>query len=204
MKLSYGLLWMPPSWVADENTEGEQHGEQHVTNETESVEDGGEQEPLLGLRGLPDVVTSGVRRAVRLGVSRLLTAVGEVVSRVGGHTQTTAQATQHHLEGKTSRDIHFHNNYITVTRLYIFIFNPSCQQKLIVVILPPTGSEERAVLWVGSIPVAILLSCQDMKNIALQLHRHEYSWVVKKETLQRQYSGLNIPLGHQYELYEPF
>ena len=33
-------------------------------------------------------------------------------------------------------------------------------------------------------------------NIALQLHRHEYSWVVKKETLQRQYSGLNIPLGH--------
>ena len=32
--------------------------------------------------------------------------------------------------------------------------------------LLPTGSEEREVLEVGSIPVAILLSCQYMKNIA--------------------------------------
>ena len=30
-----------------------------------------------------------------------------------------------------------------------------------------TGSEEREVLGVGSIPVAILPSCQDMKSIAL-------------------------------------
>ena len=45
--------------------------------------------------------------------------------------------------------------------------------------LVPTGSEKREVLWVGSIPAAILLSCQDMKNIALQLHKHEYSWVVE-------------------------
>ena len=30
-----------------------------------------------------------------------------------------------------------------------------------------TGREERGVLCVGGIPVAILLSCQDMKNIAL-------------------------------------
>ena len=36
--------------------------------------------------------------------------------------------------------------------------------------LLPTGSEEREVLGVGSIPVAILPSCQNMKIIALQLH----------------------------------
>ena len=33
--------------------------------------------------------------------------------------------------------------------------------------LLPTGGEEREVLGVGSIPVAILPSCQDMKTIAL-------------------------------------
>ena len=33
--------------------------------------------------------------------------------------------------------------------------------------LLPTGSEERGVLGVGSIPVAILPSCQDIKTIAL-------------------------------------
>ena len=32
---------------------------------------------------------------------------------------------------------------------------------------------------VGSIPVSILPSCQDMITIALQMHKHEYSWVVK-------------------------
>ena len=32
---------------------------------------------------------------------------------------------------------------------------------------PPAGSEEREVLGIGSIPVAILPSCQDMKTIAL-------------------------------------
>ena len=37
-------------------------------------------------------------------------------------------------------------------------------------ILLPTGSEEREVLWVGSIPVAILSSCQNMNIVALQLH----------------------------------
>ena len=31
----------------------------------------------------------------------------------------------------------------------------------------PNGSEERDVLGVGSIPVAILTSCQDMETIAL-------------------------------------
>ena len=31
----------------------------------------------------------------------------------------------------------------------------------------PSGSEEREVLGVGSIPVAILPSCQDMKTIIL-------------------------------------
>ena len=33
--------------------------------------------------------------------------------------------------------------------------------------LLPTGSEEREVLGVGSIPVALLPSCKDVKNIAL-------------------------------------
>ena len=45
--------------------------------------------------------------------------------------------------------------------------------------LLPTGSEEREVLVIGSIPVAILPSCHYMKTIALQSHKHEYSWVVK-------------------------
>ena len=31
----------------------------------------------------------------------------------------------------------------------------------------PTGSEEKGVLGVGSIPVAILPSCQDTKTIVL-------------------------------------
>ena len=43
----------------------------------------------------------------------------------------------------------------------------------------PTRSEERGVLGVGSIPVAILPSCQDMRTIVLQMHKHEYSWAVK-------------------------
>ena len=36
--------------------------------------------------------------------------------------------------------------------------------------LLPTGSEEREVLGIGSIPVAILPSCHDMRMITLQLH----------------------------------
>ena len=42
-----------------------------------------------------------------------------------------------------------------------------------------TGSEEKGVLEVGSIPVAILPSCQYMKTIALYLLYNEYSWLVK-------------------------
>ena len=34
--------------------------------------------------------------------------------------------------------------------------------------LMPTGNEEKEVLGVGSIPVAILPSCQDVKTIALE------------------------------------
>ena len=44
--------------------------------------------------------------------------------------------------------------------------------------LLPTGSEERGVLGVGSIPVAICPSCQNMKTIAKYLHRYGYSWKV--------------------------
>ena len=43
----------------------------------------------------------------------------------------------------------------------------SCRFKLKKAHLLPTGSEEREVLGVGSTPVAILTSCQDMKTIAL-------------------------------------
>ena len=46
-------------------------------------------------------------------------------------------------------------------------------------VLLPTGSEERGVLWVGSISVTILSSCQNMKTKALYLRKHKYSWVVK-------------------------
>ena len=45
--------------------------------------------------------------------------------------------------------------------------------------LLPTGSEDREILGVGSIPVAILLSCQNVRNNALLLHKHAYSWLVK-------------------------
>ena len=44
--------------------------------------------------------------------------------------------------------------------------------------LLPTGSEERGVLGVGSIPVAIFPACQNMKTIASYLHRYGYSWIV--------------------------
>ena len=59
--------------------------------------------------------------------------------------------------------------------------------------LLPNGSEEREVLGFGSIPVAKLPSCHDMNHIALQLHEHEYSWVVKirntsEAVLRSQYS----------------
>ena len=59
--------------------------------------------------------------------------------------------------------------------------------------LLPTGSEEREVLGMGSIPVAILLSCLDMEHIALQLHKHENSRVMKirstsEAVLRPQYS----------------
>ena len=40
-------------------------------------------------------------------------------------------------------------------------YRPSCLHLL------PTGSEDRGVLGVGSIPEAILPSCQDIKTIAL-------------------------------------
>ena len=49
----------------------------------------------------------------------------------------------------------------------------------VVATLLPTRSEEKGVLGIGSVPVAILPSCQDIKPIALLLHKYEYSWVVK-------------------------
>ena len=42
--------------------------------------------------------------------------------------------------------------------------------------LLPAGSEERGVLGVGSIPVAILPSCQDIKTA---LHKHDI-WLGSK------------------------
>ena len=51
----------------------------------------------------------------------------------------------------------------------------------ILINLLPTGSEERELLGVVSIHVAVLTSCQDKKTKALYLHEHEYSWVVKNK-----------------------
>ena len=41
------------------------------------------------------------------------------------------------------------------------------EERLKTITLLPTGSEERGVLWFGSVPVAIPPSCQNMKAIAL-------------------------------------
>ena len=59
-----------------------------------------------------------------------------------------------------------------------------------------TGNEEREVMGIWSISVAILPSCKYMKNIAVYLHKHEYSLTVNKGNTYMQYSGPNIPLGH--------
>ena len=63
--------------------------------------------------------------------------------------------------------------------------------------LLPTRSEEREVFGVRSISAAILPSRQDMKSIALWLHTHEYSWVVKKRKHLRGCTQAKInPFGH--------
>ena len=54
----------------------------------------------------------------------------------------------------------------SVCSIMIIIFN-HIKLSTFTVHMLPTGSEEREVLGVGSIPVAILPSCQDMKTIAL-------------------------------------
>ena len=50
----------------------------------------------------------------------------------------------------------------------------------ILFILLSTVSEERGLLGVGIIPVAILQLYDNTKNIALYLHKDKYSWVIKK------------------------
>ena len=68
--------------------------------------------------------------------------------------------------------------FVTLADLGIQCFRcPKCgnkrhKERFVSYDLLPTGSEEREVLGVGSIPVAILPSCQDSKIIALQLHKH--------------------------------
>ena len=57
------------------------------------------------------------------------------------------------------------------------LFSPLTQVFLIFIMLLPTRSEERGMLGVGSIPVSIIPSFQDMKTIALYLHKHEFRWV---------------------------
>ena len=67
--------------------------------------------------------------------------------------------------------IHIHEHTHTRTHIYyiyIYIY------KYISIYLLPTGSEEREVLGVGVIPVAILPSRQDMKTVALLLNKHKY------------------------------
>ena len=43
----------------------------------------------------------------------------------------------------------------------------------------PTGGEETHILGVGNIPAAILSSCQDLINFAIELHKNVYNWIVK-------------------------
>ena len=43
---------------------------------------------------------------------------------------------------------------------------------------------------VGSIPVSILLSCQSVRNVALLLHKHAYSWVLKIRNTSEAVPGL--------------
>ena len=69
----------------------------------------------------------------------------------------------------------------------------------IVITLLPTRSEEKGVLGVGSIPVAILPSCRGKENIELYLQKHKYSWVVKlrnisEAVLRPPYTPLEIIL----------
>ena len=64
---------------------------------------------------------------------------------------------------------------------------------MVLALLLPTGSEEKEVLGVGSIPVAILPFFQDMKTFALQCREIN---IVGEYSPQRQYSGHNTPLGH--------
>ena len=59
--------------------------------------------------------------------------------------------------------------------MYASVFLKECDN----INLLPIGSEKRGVLGIGSIPVAMMPSCQEMKNIAVELHKHEYSWVLK-------------------------
>ena len=47
------------------------------------------------------------------------------------------------------------------------------------IFLLPTGSKEREVLGVGSVPVAIFASCHNVEDIASYLYKHVYRWVVK-------------------------
>ena len=49
----------------------------------------------------------------------------------------------------------------------IYLLNPIGGLDVVVHYVLPIGSEEREVLGFGSIPAAILPSCQDMKTIAL-------------------------------------
>ena len=67
----------------------------------------------------------------------------------------------------------------------------------------PTGCEDRGVLGIGSIPVAILPSCQDTKTSALYLHKHENSWVVEIRNTSEAVLilGHNTPLGHHTSHY---
>ena len=92
----------------------------------------------------------------------------------------------------------------------IFI-NQTCFIPRYNIILRPTGSEERGVFKVGSIPVAILPSCQHMKTIALKMHNHEYGWVVKirntSEAIFRQqyilgYNRRYVVLGQYHAIRE--
>ena len=79
---------------------------------------------------------------------------------------------------------------IKITAYMHFQIRPSMKGCLL-----PAGSEEKEVLGVGSIPVAILPSCQ-YHNIASYFHRHEYSLGSEnKKHLRGSTQGTILPLA---------
>ena len=75
--------------------------------------------------------------------------------------------------------------------LHLFRLYKVCDTKHLV----PTRSEERGVLGIGSIPIAILPTCQDVKDIALQSHKHVKLGSKNKKQLRGSTQATIYPLS---------